>query len=60
MIRKVNGFKVLSEKGKNLGGPYPSRKRAEKRLGQIEMFKHIKGKKSKGNPGSQAEPAKPL
>ena len=44
MIRKVSGgYKVLSEKGKNLGGPYKSKKKAEKRLQQVEYFKHNKG-----------------
>ncbi len=38
------GFEVHSEKGKNLGGPYKSRKAARRRLAQIEMFKHMKGK----------------
>jgi len=43
MIRKLkDGWHVLSEKGKNLGGPYPSRKKAEKRLAQVEYFKHKK------------------
>jgi hypothetical protein len=44
MIRKVKeGYKVLSEKGKNLGGPYKSKSEAEKRLRQVEFFKHRKG-----------------
>ena len=44
MIRKVKeGYKVLSEKGKNLGGPYKSKSQAEKRLRQVEYFKHRKG-----------------
>jgi hypothetical protein len=44
MIRKVSGgYQVLSEKGKNLGGPYKSKKEAEKRLQQVEYFKHNKG-----------------
>jgi hypothetical protein len=43
MIRKVKGgFKVLSESGKNLGGPYSSREAAAKRLKQVEFFKHKK------------------
>jgi len=43
MIKKVaGGYKVLSEKGKNLGGPYKTRKEAEKRLRQVEFFKHKK------------------
>jgi hypothetical protein len=44
MIKKVaGGYKVTSEKGKNLGGPYKSKAEAEKRLRQIEFFKHKKG-----------------
>jgi hypothetical protein len=44
MIKKTaDGYKVLSEKGKNLGGPYKSKKEAEKRLKQVEYFKHNKG-----------------
>jgi hypothetical protein len=43
MIKKVaDGYKVTSEKGKNLGGPYKSRKEAEKRLKQVEFFKRKK------------------
>jgi len=41
MIKKVaGGYKVLSEKGKNLGGPYKSKAAAQKRLRQVEYFKH--------------------
>lgn len=45
MIRKVKGgYKVLSEKKKkNLGGPYKTKAEAEKRLRQVEFFKHHKG-----------------
>jgi hypothetical protein len=45
MIKKVKGgYKVLSEKtGKNLGGPYKTKGQAEKRLRQVEFFKHNKG-----------------
>ena len=45
MIKKVaGGYRVLSEKtGKNLGGPYKTKKEAEKRLKQVEFFKHKKG-----------------
>jgi hypothetical protein len=44
MIRKTaRGYKVLSEKGKNLGGPYKTRAAAEKRLRQVEFFKRRKG-----------------
>src|SRR5262249_50295470 len=43
MIKKAaGGYKVLSEKGKNLGGPYKTKKEAEKRLRQVEFFKHKK------------------
>ena len=44
MIKKVKGgYKVVSEKsGKNLGGPYKTREEAEKRLRQVEVFKHNK------------------
>jgi hypothetical protein len=45
MIKKVaGGYKVLSENGKkNLGGPYKTKKEAEKRLKQVEFFKHRTG-----------------
>jgi hypothetical protein len=44
MIRKASGgYKVLSKKGKNLGGPYKTKAEAEKRLRQVEFFKHRKG-----------------
>jgi len=44
MIRKVDGgYKVLSEGGKSLGGPYKSKTKAQKRLRQVEYFKN-KGK----------------
>lgn len=44
MILKVKGgYKVVSTKGKNLGGPYKTLKAAKKRLRQVEFFKHRKG-----------------
>ena len=45
MIKKVKGgYRVLSEKThKNLGGPYRTKAQAEKRLRQVEFFKHKKG-----------------
>ena len=44
MIKKgKGGYKVLSKKGKNLGGPYKTKEEAEKRLRQVEFFKHRKG-----------------
>ena len=46
MIRYVGkGYRVLSESGKNLGGPYKSKKEAKRRLRQVEWFKNHKGKK---------------
>jgi hypothetical protein len=43
MIRKTpQGYKVVSQKGKNLGGPYSSHAQAVKRLQQVEYFKHKK------------------
>lgn len=45
MIKKEkSGYRVVSESGKNLGGPYKTKKEAEKRLQQVEYFKHKKGK----------------
>jgi hypothetical protein len=41
MIVKVSGgYKVVSSKGKNLGGPYKKLSEAKKRLRQVEFFKH--------------------
>jgi hypothetical protein len=43
VIRKAKeGYKVVSEKGKNLGGPYKTKEEAAKRLRQVEYFKHNK------------------
>lgn len=44
MIKKTSeGYKVISEKkGKNLGGPYKTKAEAQKRLQQVEFFKHKK------------------
>jgi len=43
MIKKTSGgYRVLSEKGKNLGGPYKTKQQAVKRLRQVEYFKHKK------------------
>jgi hypothetical protein len=45
MIRKVQGgYRVLSESGRNMG-TYRTKAEAEKRLRQIEMFKHLKKKR---------------
>jgi ribosomal protein S4E len=41
MITKTGkGYKVVSEKGKNLSSPDLSKEAAKKRLQQIEYFKH--------------------
>lgn len=43
MIVKVKGgYKVVSSKGRNLGGPYKTLIEAKKRLRQVEFFKHRK------------------
>ncbi len=48
MIRKTkSGFIVTSEKGKPLSKPDLTREEAEARLAQVEMFKHLRGKKKK-------------
>jgi hypothetical protein len=44
MIKKVKGgYRVLSSKGRNMGGPYKTREEAAKRLRQVEFFKRQKG-----------------
>ena len=43
--KEADGYHVRSESGKNLGGPYKTREQAEKRLKEVEMFKHMKKKK---------------
>ncbi|HXA77116.1 MAG TPA: hypothetical protein VNV41_08275 [Candidatus Acidoferrales bacterium] len=44
MIKTVKGgYRVLSEKGRNMGGPYKTRAQAARRLRQVEFFKHKKG-----------------
>jgi len=40
IVKKKDGWYVLSEKGRNLGGPYKSRNKAKERLRQVEYFKH--------------------
>lgn len=43
MIKKTpKGYVVVSHKGKVLSKPYATKKEAEKRLRQIEYFKHKK------------------
>ncbi len=44
IVKQKDGYYVISEKTKkNLGGPYRSRAEAERRLRQVEFFKHLKG-----------------
>ena len=40
IVKRKNGYYVVSKTGKNLGGPYKTREAAKKRLGQVEYFKH--------------------
>lgn len=43
IVKKKAGYFVLSEKTKrNLGGPYKTKEEAQKRLRQVEYFKHLK------------------
>jgi hypothetical protein len=42
IVKRKTGYFVLSEKRKNLGGSYKTRKEAVKRLRQVEFFKHFK------------------
>ena len=44
--KESDGYHVRSEEGKNLGGPYKTREEAEKRLRQVEYFKHKKAAKN--------------
>jgi len=40
IVKRKDGYQVVSTKGKNLGGPYKTLKEAKKRLRQVEFFKH--------------------
>ncbi|HSX40624.1 MAG TPA: hypothetical protein VLF68_03340 [Candidatus Saccharimonadales bacterium] len=43
IVKRKDGYFVLSEKTKrNLGGPYKTKEEAQKRLRQVEYFKHLK------------------
>ena len=42
IVKRKNGYYVVSESGKKLGGPYTTRAQAVKRLKQVEYFKHKK------------------
>ena len=44
IVRFGRKWRVVSEKGRNLG-TYGTKAEAQKRLRQVEYFKHVKGKK---------------
>lgn len=46
IIRRKEGWYVISEKGKNLGGPYATKAKAKERLRQVEYFKRASEHKS--------------
>ncbi len=60
-IRKLpNGkYRVLSEKGKNLG-TFPSKEQAKRRLRQVEYFKHVKANDAKFSPTPFPKPGQPI
>ena len=39
IVQVKGGYRVLSSKGRNLGGPYKTKAEALKRLRQVEFFK---------------------
>lgn len=45
IVKTKTGYQVKSHAGKVLSTPDLSKAAAEKRLKQVEMFKHIKGKR---------------
>ena len=44
IVKTSKGYFVKSEKGRNLGGPYRTKAEAEKRLREVEFFKHLHNK----------------
>jgi len=45
IVKRKDGYYVVSGEGKNLGGPYNDKEAAQKRLRQVEFFKAVhKGK----------------
>jgi len=40
VVKKKDGWHVISKDGKNLGGPYKTKKEAVKRLKEVEYYKH--------------------
>lgn len=47
IVKKKEGWHVVSEEGRNLGGPYGSYEKAKERLAEVEMFKAMAKKKKK-------------
>lgn len=47
IVKNSQGYYVLSEKGKNLGGPYKNKLEALHRLDQVEYFKTKKAEMTK-------------
>lgn len=41
IVKTKNGYQVKSETGKSLSRPNLTKEQAEKRLKQVEMFKHM-------------------
>lgn len=44
IVKKKDGYRVVSSKGRNLSGPYKTMEAARKRLRQVEFFKHRKAR----------------
>lgn len=42
IIKAKEGYRVVSEKTGRSFGTYPTREQAEKRLRQVEFFKHLR------------------
>ena len=45
IVEEGGGYRVKSKSGKNLSGILPSLEAAQKRLAQVEAFKHMDAKK---------------
>lgn len=45
IVKRKEGWHVVSEEGKNLGGAYKTYEEAKKRLAEVEMFKAMAKKK---------------
>jgi hypothetical protein len=53
MIKRINGrYVVLSETTGRRFGTYDTRAEAERRLRQIEFFKHLRGRSARRRPVS--------